>query len=108
MLVVTCASAPRALHLQPPDLLLHVLDLRLDLPNLLRDLLRPLAVAGFSGFLERVVKTPQLLLQSGQLVTELSEFSAVSIVLGRAGLTRAGRLSARRLSRSRRNRLLRT
>ena len=47
------------------------------------------------------MKTPQLLLQSGQLVTELSEFSAVSIVLGRAGLTRAGRLSARRLSRSR-------
>ena len=79
-----------ALLLQPPDLLLDVLDLRLDLPDLLRDLLCAFAVAGLSGRRQRVMQPPQFLLEPRQLVSKLSQLSAV-LIAGR--LFAASRLS---------------
>ena len=99
--LASAATASGALPLQPPDLLLDVLDLRLDAPDLVRDLFRPLAIAGLLGVCERSLQLPQLLLKPRELLTELPELAAVSIVRGRASLPGASGLSAAsRLSRS--------
>jgi hypothetical protein len=100
-LSVELASGARVL--QPPDLLLYVLDLLLDAPHLMRDLLGALAVAGLLRVLKRVLELPKFLLKPRELMTKLSELSAVAIV-GRPILRRSlARLrAARRLSASRR------
>jgi hypothetical protein len=74
--------------LQPSDLVLHVLDLILDAPHLLGDLLGPLAVARLSGLLECGLELAQLLMQPGQLVPKFTELSAVGVVLPLCGLSR--------------------
>lgn len=90
-----------ALLAEPPDLLLHVLDLRLDAADLVHDLLRALAVTGLLGLCQRGLQLSQLLLKPLQLMPKLPELSAGSIVRCRASLPTAGGLSAAsRLSRS--------
>jgi hypothetical protein len=59
---------------------LDILDLPLDLPNLVRDLLRALAVAVLPRFGQCRLQVSQLLLEPGQLVTKLSELPAVPVI----------------------------
>lgn len=66
---------------------MDILDLPLDLPNLVRDLLRTLAVAVLPGFGQSGLQASQLLLEPGQLVTKLSELPAVPVVRLLAGVT---------------------
>jgi hypothetical protein len=78
--------ASPAFLLEVPDLLLDILDLRVDLPNFLRDLLRALAVAVLPGFGQCGLQVSQLLLEPGQLLTKLSELPAVPVVRLLAGV----------------------
>jgi hypothetical protein len=88
--------------LEPADLLLDVLDLRLDSANLVSDLQRALAVARCLGVLERSMELSQLHLEPGQLLAKLSELSAARMVRSRPGVSRAAHLStASRLTGSR-------
>jgi hypothetical protein len=75
-----------AFLLEAPDLLQDILDLPLDLPNFVRDLLRTLAVAVLPGFGQRGVQLSQLLMEPGQLVTKLSELPAILVVRPLAGI----------------------
>jgi hypothetical protein len=70
---------------------LDVLDLRLHAPDLVRDPLRELAVAGSFGVRERLVQPAQLVLKPLQLAPQLGELRAGRVVRSLAGLTSARR-----------------
>jgi len=101
--------ASSAIVLQPSDLLLHVLDLRLHAPDFVRDLLRALVVARLFRLLQRPLELMQLLLEPRQFLAKLRDLAAVAIVwrpltriAGPCCLSAAGRLpTASRLSLSR-------
>jgi hypothetical protein len=76
------AYLPSAHLLQSADFLLDILDQRLHAADLMPDLLRALAIAGLLRLRERVLQLAQLLMKPRQLVTELSELSAVRILGG--------------------------
>jgi len=75
-----CSLAPANLQ-QPPDLVLHVLDLLLDLTHLHEDLLRTLTVAGPFRGEERRPEPAQFLLEPGQFVTQFGQLLACARVL---------------------------
>jgi hypothetical protein len=79
--------------LKAPDLVLEAFNLRLDAPDLVRDLLRELAIPAPPGVGKRFVQAPQFVLEPLQLATQFRELRAGRIVGSLAGFTRARGLS---------------
>jgi hypothetical protein len=80
--------SPSALLLETPDPLLHVLDLRLNAANLLRNLRGALAVAVAPGFREGGVQVSEFLLKPLELVAQLGKLRASRVVRSLTRLTK--------------------